>query len=263
MQSNNLKIAAGGTTTLQIPGTGFWFESGTSTTADTYIVVKPDTGAEFRLKPGQHVQDKSSGMVSVWRVSASDPGAVIDGKIIIGNGDFGDSNVSNTFKLDGTFTNTVSVNNTPANRVPVSLDTTQNLPVTVVGAVTVVGGTVNYTNAWADASGVNVTAQSIVTAAANVNGLYIEFAEMALVPSVGNQGCVATILAKASNPGGPTDGDVLFVGAAGCSSGTGVAPAVNVTLGQRIKVPAGKGLWLNQSGGSFQSAAKTILYTLL
>jgi hypothetical protein len=47
MQSNTINIGAGKTITMPCPGTGFWFEAGTTTTTDPYIIVKPDSGAEF------------------------------------------------------------------------------------------------------------------------------------------------------------------------------------------------------------------------
>ena len=101
MQSNKINIPASGAVTMPCTGTGFWFESGTSTTANQYIIVKPDTGAEFRLKPGQNCKDPKT-QVSTWYIKAEDPTAVIAGNVIIGNGDFNDDNTANLVTITAT-----------------------------------------------------------------------------------------------------------------------------------------------------------------
>lgn len=95
MQSSALKIAAGAAVLMPIPGRGFWYESGSSSTANPYIVVKPTSGGtEIRLKPGQSVQ--TGGDQSFWTITAEDQAAVITGQVIIGDGGFNDDNTANS-----------------------------------------------------------------------------------------------------------------------------------------------------------------------
>ncbi|MES2163353.1 MAG: hypothetical protein V4476_19540 [Pseudomonadota bacterium] len=99
MQSNKFTIPAGGSVSLPVTGRGFWFESGTSTTANTYIIVKPTTGGtEIRLRPGQNVN--AIGDQAFWTITAEDQAAVINGYCIIGNGDFQDNNTSNLVTIN-------------------------------------------------------------------------------------------------------------------------------------------------------------------
>ena len=264
---------APGAVNRNIPAEGkmFVYESGVSGNAlDLRVYVKPDNGAEMILRPGQGFETPKK--ATMWAVRPYDPASTIDGFFNIGNGKFFDANTLNTFKLDGTFTNTVKVNNTLEERVPVSADVTQTipvsvaatLPVSIVGTVTVAGSTVQYTNSWVDISAAGVVAQQIFSAAANPNGAYIEFAEMSLVANSNASQCVCQLLAKATAPASATDGDCVMVGMAGNNTGsTNGAGPVNLMLGVRIKIPAGKGLWLAQSGQTFGAAVKTVLYTLL
>ena len=263
MQSNDLKILAGQTVTMPCQGTGFWFESGASTTTDAYIIVKPDTGAEFTLKPGQHVQDAAN-PVGTWRIAAHDPAAVITGRVIIGNGEFGDSNTNNTFKLDGTFTNSVNVNNTTAQRVPVTLDTTQALKIDSTTPINVAGTTVQYTNAFADYGSTGIGAVQVFTAAANPNGAWIELAEFEICPASNNVQVVCSLLAKTGvAPTAPHDGDCLMLGVGGQPTGvSGGTELLHKRSSSRIKVPANKGVWIYQADNVARSA-RSVLYTLL
>lgn len=246
----------------------------TVTDGDTRILVKPDNGNEIALRPGQRFRlPKDQGKASSWMFRSFDGYSAISGAIIIGSGEFDDANTLNTFKLDGTFTNTVKVNNTVAERVPVTLDVSQLLkldtsqllkldPSTIIN---VAGNTVQYTNSFVDASNANVAAQIIFTPAQNPNGAYLELAEVAIVPT-GSAGYMqVALLAKNGPPANATDGDVLFMAASdGVFSSSGGARTTNLTQSVRIKIPAGKGLYLNQSGNTApQSCSKTVLYTLL
>lgn len=250
MQSRTINTnLAGASITIPCTGSGFWFESGTSTTSNSYIIVKPDTGAEFRIKPGQSVKDPKV-QVSTWTVHAEDPAAIITGNIIIGNGDFNDDNVSNTFKLDATFANTVNVTNTAAQRVPVSLDPAQvlNIP----------GAIVAYTNSHISAgSSVTNTAIQILAAAANVNGAILNKFELIASSSLA---AAVTVLAKATAPGAISDGDVLF--GAVLQAGVPARIALNTAECGSVKVPAGKGIWYisnSADGATLRDALITVL----
>lgn len=101
MQSNRLNITAGNTVTLPVTGNGFWYESGSSSTTNPYIIVKPSTGgAEIRLKPGQSVTRLQN--QAFWLVTAEDPTAVITGYAIIGDGGFNDDNTANSVIANAT-----------------------------------------------------------------------------------------------------------------------------------------------------------------
>lgn len=267
MQYQNITIQPGTSVNLQIPGTGIWFESGTTSTLNSYIVVKPNMGGgELTLKPGQHFQDNHQN-VDQWNISALDSTATITGRIIIGNGDFGDSNVNGTFQLSSA----VQVNNLPANPVPIAAGTGVTLPVSLAGTsnvaipagttvtnaagspVPVVAGTgvtipvsiagnvntsagpMTYTNSFATSTTSSTTALAIVTAAANVNGAILNQTLVSGFPT--NQVRYA-FLAKATAPTSITDGDLLdFVF---CTSTT----FSNFQNQSPIKVAAGKGIWL-------------------
>ncbi|MFZ3288041.1 MAG: hypothetical protein WA191_14505 [Telluria sp.] len=269
MEAKDLQIAAGQSQTIQAAGSGFRFESGASTTADTYLRVKPESGNEMVVKPGQQFRlAQESGS---WTLNANDATAALTGRVLIfgASENFEDSNTSNVVVLDGTFTNSVNVNNTVAERVPVTLDTTQTQPVsiantvTVQGTVNIAGATVEYTNSFADASVAAVTAQVIFTPAQNLNGAFVEFAQLEIAVQVGTNATFSgALIAKAGPPASVADGDVLL---AACMSMTSTATAgatEQVILPVRIKVAAGKGLYWNQSAGA-QLAIKTVLYTLL
>jgi hypothetical protein len=261
MQANNINITPGNTQTLPCVGTGFWFESGTSSTTNPYIVVKPDTGAEIVLKPGQHFQDAAA-PTGTWRIYALDPTAAITGRVIIGNGEFGDSNISNTFKLDGTFTNSVNVNNTtaaPANVAIVGVTTATPLPVVIPGTVKTAQGAMTYTNSFASQAVMsNNGVLNILPAASNVNGAILN---QTLVSGANGTSAptLYSFIAKATAPTSPTDGDVLDVVMCINSS------ISNFQNQNPIQVAAGKGIWViatnatNADGSLLKAALVTVL----
>lgn len=75
----------------------FVFESGSSS-GDSHIVVKPSSGTEIVLKPGQRFRmppmPQGDG-VTQWFVRSLDGVSTINGKIIIGSGEFDDCNANN------------------------------------------------------------------------------------------------------------------------------------------------------------------------
>ncbi len=224
------------------------------------IRIKPAQGGggEIILMPGQSMRlPDDEKAPSAWRITNYKQAEAITGTVLIGEGEFVDNNTANTFKLDATFANTVKVTNDTSTRVPVSLDTNQ--------VISVAGSTVQYTNSFADAGIAAIAGQQIFAAASNPNGAYIEFAEVAMSAAAAAVGTTVSLIAKASPPGSQTDGDVLMV--VNCSSGSGSSTGglVNQILGQRIKIPAGKGLYLNQliASTGAERCNKTVLYTLL
>lgn len=217
------------------------------------------SGNTILLMPGQSYRlDEADKSPTEWLISNLKGLEVITGQVLIGEGEFIDSNTTNVMKLDATFANNVKVTNDTLSRIPVTLDTNQILQIA--------GQTVQYTNSFIDASPAANVAIQVFTAAQNPNGAYIEFAEIALSASNFNSYNVVTLLAKATAPTSPTDGDGIMV--AVCNGGNGASAYpnnVNQILGQRIKIPAGKGLWINQQvgTGAGDRCIKTILFTLL
>ena len=124
-----------------------------------------------------------------------------------------------------------------------------------------------YTGAFSDSSAVAIAAQQIFAPASNVNGAYVEYIGFTATPSSAG-GTVVSIIAKASAPANANDGDVVFKASSGNGASSTAVPLVpsNVQQAIRIKIPAGKGLYLNQTnlgGSGATDAQKTVLYTLL
>jgi hypothetical protein len=267
MQSLNFAVSVGGAALILCPGTGIWYESGTSTTSNTYIVAKPNGGGtEVTLKPGQHFQDAQN-PAQQWTVTALDPTAGITGRLVIGNGDFGDSNgqftmggtgnvnvanlpaapvpiaagtgvtlpVSIAGTLPVSMAAGVAVSNLPAAPVPIAAGTGVTLPVSIAATVTTTQAPMTYTNSF-ESFGIMAGAQNIVTAASNVNGAILNQTLVSTTAtSIAN---TFAFLAKATAPTSLTDGDVLDVISV-------AATTVNNFQNQSpIKVAAGKGIWM-------------------
>lgn len=238
MQTYPLALQANGAaTTIQVQADLFVYESGTATptTGDTRIAVKGDNGTEIVLRPGQRFRSPES--ATRFTISAYDKVSAIGGFIIIGSGEFDDANTKNTFTLDATFANKVEVTNDASKRVPVTLDPAQRVPVSLdqTQVLNIAGSTVNYTHTYksttANAGG---TAMPLLAAAANVAGAVLEKFDM----FVGSAGTQFYILAKATAPTSPLDGDVLHMGitVAGLTS-------LDVSKSGRVRAPAGMGIW--------------------
>lgn len=123
------------------------------------------------LRPGQQFRLKQrSGR---WFVRSYDGSSAIAGTIIIGDGEFFDSNTNNTVTLDATFANNVTVQNTGANPIPVDLTNTAveikndgGNPIPVSGTVSTVEGAMTYTNSHVTNAPTNVAIQ-VFSAASN------------------------------------------------------------------------------------------------
>lgn len=279
MQTYPLALPAGGAaTTIQVEADLFVYESGTAApaTGDTRIAVKGDNGTEILLRPGQRFRSPEA--ATRFTISAYDRVTAIAGFIIIGSGEFDDANTLNTFKLDASFANTVEVTNTPAKPVPVALPAAAEIkinntnasrvPVTLDPAqvLNIAGSTVQYTHSFVDMTTANISAQQIFSAAQNPNGAFLELVEATIVGTSNSAGwAMVSLLAKAGVPNSGIDGDVLFLAANSDSAANQVSPVANVTQSIRIKIPAGKGLYLSQfvPGSGISACRKTVLYTLL
>jgi hypothetical protein len=249
MQSYVLNLAVGAVRAFDVPADLFVYESGapTPTTGDTRIKIKPNTGAEIVLRPGQRFRLAPNSDATHWEVSALDPAVAIVGYVIIGAGEFDDANTLNKVTLDATFANQVTVTNTPAARVPVTLDTNQLLKLDPNNSISSAAPVMAYTNAKSNISLPASAAANLITAAENVNGVIFE----QIVHSLGGGG---VLLAKATAPTGPYDGEVL--------NGLFAPVSGPATVTQRIKVTAGKGVWVWNSHGSTIFVGN-VLYTVL
>lgn len=261
MQSYVLNLAPAAVRPFDVPADLFVYESGTPTptTGDTRIKVKPNTGAEIVLRPGQRFRLAPDSNATHWEVSALDPTVTLTGYVIIGSGEFDDANTLNKVTLDATFANTVTVTsmpgvqiaNTPAARIPTTADLSQTIPVSIAGTVNVAGSTINYSSSWTNntstASGVPI---QIVAPAANINGIMVSRSVL-----FQDSNGPTMILAKASAPATWLDGDVIA-----CAPGAASA-SIPVVEDAQIKIPAGRGLWLISPG--IVAQMRSLLYTIL
>jgi hypothetical protein len=250
MQSYVLNLAANGVRAFDVLADLFVYESGlpTPTTGDTRIKIKPNTGAEIVLRPGQRFRLAPDSNATHWEVSALDPSVALVGYVIIGSGEFDDANTLNKVTLDASGINNVYINNTPAQRVPVSLDTTQTLNQS--------GIILSYTN-HVEMGSVAVAAGSttqLISGASNANGMIVN----RWLIDGGPAGGVVSLAGK-NAPGMATayDGALLDL----WTSAAANRQKSDLSQGM-LKIPPGWGLWLwSTNAGTFQSI--NVLYTLL
>jgi hypothetical protein len=207
---------------------------------ETRIRVKPDTGDEIVLRPGQRFRPEAS--TTSWGVTAYGQES-IDGAVIVGRGDFDDANTKNSIKLDASFANSVTVTNDTKNRVPVALDPSQLLQILTQEAVM----------AYTDSITVNLSSgataiMECISPAKNINGVIIEQA-------TGLYGNTTALLAKATKPDQWYDGTSDLLVRVPSNSSSECLP-----FGKRIKVPAGKGVYAALGTGT---AIVSLLYTVL
>lgn len=101
MQSYPINLtAATPATSINIQGDNFVYESCSSLIDEQRIIVKPEVGNEIVLRPGQ--QFRLTQQSGCWFVRSYDGTSAIAGIVIIGSGEFYDSNTKNTFKFDST-----------------------------------------------------------------------------------------------------------------------------------------------------------------
>lgn len=237
------------TNPLASKGDGFFYIDATAADGvNTRISITPAGGNAIVLKPGQWFRLERE--VEKWDIASVDGTATFTGNIVIGSGDFGDSNINNTFKLDGGFANSVNVNNTIAQRVPVTLDTTQT--------ITVRNGAMAYTNTYAStaASAAN-TAIQMLAAATNVNGAVLNKFD---ITGSAAAGTAIVVLAKATAPANIADGDVLFSGYV--TANGGFSMSLDITKSGMPQVAAGKGIWYMSSASDF-CVLRDALFTVL
>lgn len=251
------QVAAQGRYIYYLAGSTPLIDGGTTPAAAGNQAIKCVSGStSIVLMPGQSLRlpnsDKSP---STWMLSNDKNAETITGRVLVGEGDFRDSNTSNTnyLKLDATFANNVKVSNTAAERVPVTADLTQTIPVSIAGIVNVSEGLVSYTHKYvANTASLANTAIPMLAAATNVNGAVLEKFDVSI-----GAGTFFTILAKATPPGSTSDGDVLFM-----SAGPVGVNSLDMAKNGRIKVPAGLGIWYISQGAD-ASPLRSALFTVL
>jgi hypothetical protein len=223
----DLNLLPNGSQRLEVSGRFFKYVSGAGK-----IRVTTSKGAVIDLIVGQGVWGEEFSSLVVQDRS----GAANVGVLLAGNYDFRDDTVA----INGA----INVGNSTANRVQV-----QDI--------------ISYSGNFSDTGLVTATT-SIVPAAGNVNGVYVDLFSVAL-SSAGGTATAVQLLAKATAPVALCDGDVLYSatltgGTAG--SGSGFTGSTN----RRIFVSPGKGLWLRQDvlAGALQSPTnKSALFTVL
>jgi hypothetical protein len=231
-------------TAYQTSGDLFVYESGTAgvDTADRRIVVKPDSGGEITLRPGQRFRIAPGQKAEMWSVRTLDNSVTLTGSIIIGSGEFDDANTLNKFTFDtGSGALPMNVVNDTAHRVPVSLG---NASLNVSNPI------MDYTETFFRNSNILAGAVQIVDPARNVNGIILQRWDVRQASA--NNGAIPggmlSLLAKTAAPTGLTDGDILFTGGLATAGGGSWTDyhsndGTTNTLGA-IRIPAGKGLYL-------------------
>jgi len=247
MQSYPINLFAGGSQTFSTAARRFVYESGATDPigGDARIIVKPDTGNEIVLRPGQAFGLAPGENAANWYVRPYNPTARISGIAIIGSGEFNDG----TFKVDAS-TGTIAVRpeggfkvvNTTDERVPVALDPATETALKehpLMSYTHAKSVTTTYTG--------NI---ALVTAAENVRGVIIEASQ---IVQLGSNGGGARILAKDTAPTSLTDGDIVVPYLTNFGD---TAPVV-----RRIKVAAGKGLWARSASNATTDIS--VLLTIL
>lgn len=127
------------------------------------------------------------------------------------------------------------------------------------GSVAAAASPLTYTGSFADVTTDDATAIQVFAPGTNVNGAYVEMINVNGLASTANFVEDVTFLAKNAAPASGVDGDIVGRFLVG---GTSI---INLTQITRIKIPAGKGLYINQknTAGLLSSLNKTVLYTIL
>lgn len=246
--NKNREVSAQGRYIYYLAGTtaNLTASNGVTGQGNQALKVTPgNTGASIILLPGQSLrlpaEDKQP---SVWRIENYKNAEEITGTVLIGEGDFHDSNTNNLIRLDASFANNVTVMNDVAHRVPVAIDTSSRLPVALDPSVPMnTAVLMTYTNSFNSLAVAAGGPTAVITAVQNVNGAIIEQI------CTGNAAAASiNLLVKATVPANAFDGDVMNIG----------LPAVYTT---RQKVAAGKAVWVWPQGSAPSSVS--VLFTLL
>lgn len=196
------------------------------------IKIRPgQNGQEIILMPGQSLRlPANSKSPDSWKISNYKNAEVITGLVMIGEGEFQDSNTQNTFKLDGAFANNVTVNNSAASPIPVSMKEAAIL-------------TYNFSKTIGNMS---VGANVLIAPAENVNGVIIERLFCNVTGPV--------FMAHTAAPVSLATGDHLLT--------PGYPEAAGAAI-QRIRIAAGKGVYLYYFQGVDANSRASLLATIL
>lgn len=192
MQSYNINLKPDASYMVSTAARRFVYESGKTVPegADSRIVVKPNTGNEIVLRPGQSFALEPGVLASGWNIRALDPALSIVGSVIIGSGEFED----NSLKVDATsgainvvvpqgesmpvrHVSGVVIDNTTAKRVPVTLDPTQ--------VQQVIASTAPISKGWSSTAAIPGTPLEIVSQAQNANGMVVNKLQIVAAGTVG------------------------------------------------------------------------------
>lgn len=283
-------IAAQGRYFYYLKGSTWRIDGGQAAAAGDQELRVSAGSTSITMMPGQSFRmpdDEPS--PTQWTIRNSKGIDIIEGFVLIGEGDFNDNNTSNTsyVKLDASFANNVKVmnsgageavpvslvnaqvevmndagnplpvsvpaglklTNTTAERVPITLDPTQIIRTS--GAI--MSYTASYSATGASSGGVAI---QMLSAAANVNGAVLNRFE--LLGSTTTNSNIA-VLAKATAPANIADGAVLFSSAL---TSTTSRHSLDVAKDGQVQVPPGMAVWYissNTDSASLRSALFTVL----
>lgn len=287
MQSDSFKLSGQSAINKQIFGDLFVYEAANNITGNERIIVKPNNGNEIVLKAGQSF--RLTEPTHNWLVRLLDSASTVDVSIVVGSGEFWDSNVNNKFVLDASFANNVTVQNpslavTIAQELEVKNDAGNPLAVSIQNpslavtiaqelevkndagnplAVTFAGvQTVQEQLIAATGSAVCGGASSmIVSPAANANGIIIHAIEGNFMAAA-NQSANLSVLFKNGVPANQNDGSCVGGYYAYSLPSSNRYVDANVSLKNKIKIPAGVGLYYVCSG-AFGGGSVSLTYTIL
>lgn len=242
------KVAAQGRYFYYLNGTTALISGGVTPSAAGNQAIKVQAGTSGNtiiLMPGQSyrlpLNEKAPGE---WLVTNYKGAEAITGQVMVGEGDFHDSNTQNTVKLDGSFANNVTVLNPATN--PVNTSTVQ--------------APMSYTLSFYE-NGAAAVANGVIqvfSAAQNPNGAIVEKYLLSDQSNSTAGAVIYNLMAKATAPASITDGDVLD------SLSTVANTPIDRSVKDRIKVPAGKGLYVVNDVANVNShVRKTLLMTML
>lgn len=281
MQYFDINLGATSTQEIGSPGRYLYYLTGVtpliaggvtpSAAGNQAIIVQAGgTGDSIVLMPGQSIRlDGGDKIPGSWRVSNHKRNEVITGQILIGSGEFRDSNILNTVKLDLTAANQVTVQNasiatTVSNEVEVKNDAGNPLNISVVGtpAVSISGTATVQENILAITGGGTSTAvfqnavTQILSAGANVNGVIIQSAQGAFSNGGAGSG-LAVLIKSGSFPAHIGDG-ITIAGAQVSSNQMG-----NFNMANKIRIPAGYSIAIVVGAANLLAAQAGVTFTAL
>jgi hypothetical protein len=228
-------VGVGESTRIQARASYLRYYSVSAGAASPTLRIKTTSGLDVLLKPGQSLRLPLGITSSDWAISNHDAALTITGLLVLGDGQIDDDRITGSVTIDSvaSITGTVSV----------------------AGTVITQEQGYAYGAAYSSNSVIAALGNSQVFAAASnlagaiVHSVYL-YSTSAGSPAI-------TLLAKATAPASPIDGDIII----GVHGAAGAAVVAN-QLTAPVKIPSGKGLYFCSSPLE-TGANRGVLYTLL